>query len=474
MRHILGKTLTGTWLPGVLLLVLLWLCGCGPSLTFPAALPTGDVDVLVEELITPQIQLIESDPGNAEHHGSLGLMYEANQMWEPAARAFEAAVALDPASALWTLHLYRARNSVGNSAGELARLESLASRFSDEPSFLHILGLARFDAGDLDGARSAFAESLVLAPAVPATLIALSELELISGHPQKALDLASKALQQAPGHPAVFNARGQAYRALGQDERAARDLKAGLNASRLSYPDEGRRRFSGYYAAPQMLINHAADLIEAGFAPQAEITLHKVLTVSPDDKDALNNLALALRTMNRIQEARTRLDAALKIDSDYFPTRINLSELHLALEEPIIAELHATRAVEIDSENPIAYKLLGLSLIRQRKFPQAIVAFEKSLSFQPDDFQCHAAAGEAALASRVLDTASKHLRAAELLNPNHLPVQVNLIFTLIRSNQFDEADQRLKKLFKQVGQHPQLIKAHDALRKARRSGGGDR
>ncbi|MBT7104565.1 MAG: tetratricopeptide repeat protein [Planctomycetes bacterium] len=471
MTRILGQTLSRTCLPGFLLLHALWLGGCGPSLTIPAALPSGTVGVLMKELITPQIQKIDSDPGNAEHHGTLGLMYEANEMWEPAARAFEAAVTLDPANPLWTLHLHTTRNSVGVSSGELARLESQASRFSDEPSFLYILGLARFDAGDLNGARSAFAQSLQLAPGVAAPLVALSKLELISGQPQKALELASKALQQAPGHPAVFNARGQAYRALGQAERAASDLKAGLNASRLSYPDEGRLRFSGYYAAPQMLINHSADLIEAGFAPRAEILLHKVLTVNPDDKDALNNLALALRAMNRNSQASTRLQAALKIDSDYFPTLINLSDLHLALEDPITAELHASRAVEIDSENPIAYKLLGMSLIRQRKFPQAIVAFEKSLSFQPDDFECHAAAGEAALASRILKTATKHLRAAALLNPDHLPVQVNLIFTLIRSEQFDEADQRLKKLFKQVGQHPQLIKAHDALQQARRTAG---
>ena len=271
----------------------------------------------------------------------------------------------------------------------------------------------------------------------------------------------------------MFNARGQAYRALGQNERAASDLKAGLNASRLRYPDEGRLRFSGYYAAPQMLINHSADLIGAGYASRAEILLHKVLAVNPSDKDALNNLALALRAMNRNPEASARLQAALKIDSDYFPTRINLSDLHLALEDPANAELHATKAVEIDSENPIAYKLLGMSLIQQRKFPQAIVAFEKSLSLKPDDFQCHAAAGEAALASRIQETAVKHLRAAALLNPNHLPVQVNLIFTLIRAAQLDEADQLLKKLFKQVGQHPQLIKAHDALQQARRTGGGN-
>jgi len=121
--------------------------------------------------------------------------------------------------------------------------------------------------------------------------------------------------------------------------------------------------FASYFAAPQMIINHSADLIEAGYPQRAEQLLHKVLLSRPGDRDALNNLALALRAMGRNEEAETRLLEALKSDPNYFPTLINLSDICLNLKRPAAAQHHATKAIQIDAENPIAHKLLGMSLI---------------------------------------------------------------------------------------------------------------
>ena len=457
----------------MLLLGILFCCGCEPGLSLPPALPSGDVEPLVQDLISPQIARIEKDPSSAEEHGTLGLMYEANEMWEPATRALENATRLDPSDPVWTLHLHRSRNSVGKSSGELARLESLVSRFSHVASFLYILGLSRLEDGDIEGARKALEESLQLAPEEPAPMVALSELEMLVGNPRLALEHARQALKRAPGQPAVRNARGQALRALGEDEAARADLEAGLNSSRLVFPDAGRRRFASYYAAPQMIINHTADLIGAGYSQRAEQLLHKVLLSRPGDRDALNNLALALRAMGRNEEAEARLLEALQSDPNYFPTLINLSDIYLNLKRPAAAQLHATKAIQIDVENPIAHKLLGMSLIQQRLFPEAVQSFEKSLRLQPDDFECHAAASEAALASGDLDAATTHLAAASRLMPGHLPVQVNLVHLLIRKGSLEEADQRLKDLFKQVGNHPQLVNAYDALRRARTAQGGN-
>ncbi len=457
----------------ILLLGMLLSCGCEPGLSLPPALPPGDVDPLVQDLISPQIARIEKDPSSAEEHGTLGLMYEANEMWEPATRALENATRLDPSDPVWTLHLHRSRNSVGKSSGELARLESLVSRFSHVASFLYTLGLSRLENGDIEGARRALEESLQLAPEEAAPMVALSELELLVGNPRLALNHARQALKRAPGQPAIRNARGQALRALGEEEAARADLEAGLNSSRLIFPDAGRRRLASYFAAPQMIINHSADLIGAGYPQRAEQLLHKVLLSRPGDRDALNNLALALRAMGRTEEAEVRLLEALKSDPNYFPTLINLSDICLNLKRPAAAQHHATKAIQIDAENPIAHKLLGMSLIQQRLFPESVQAFEKSLRLQPDDFECHAAASEAALASGDLDAATTHLAAASRLMPSNLPVQVNLIHLLIRKGSLEEADQRLKDLFKQVGNHPQLVNAYDALRRARTAQGGN-
>ena len=459
---------------GLLLPIALVLIGCGPSPTRPPARPDGFVEPLVLELIGPQIVRIENQPGDAAEHGTLGLMYEANEMWEAATRSFAHAVELDPGNPIWTVHLHRSRKSLGETSGEWQRLESLVSRFSTNASFLYVLGQERLQNGDIDGAREALEDSHRLALGEPAVLVALSELATLLGNPQQALQLAQQALLKAPGHRSVLNARGQALRALGRAEDAKDDLQKGLNASRIPFPDDGLRRLSGYYAAPQKLISYSANLIEAGFAARAEALLHKVLLSRPGDKDALNNLALALKSMSRPEEALTHLQEALESDADYFPTLINITDLLLALQRPQDALRHARKAVEIDVENAIAHRLLGMSQIRLRDFPAALASFEKSLLLQPGNFDCHGAASEAALASGNLAAATRHLAEVSKLRPDFLPAQVNLVHLLIRQGALDEADRRLKDLFTRLGEHPELVKAYEALLRARSGGGGNR
>jgi len=462
------------FLVGVLFAAALVLTGCGPDLTRPPARPVGFVEPMVLELIGPQIARIENQPGDAEEHGTLALMYEANEMWEAATRSFAQAVELDPGNPIWAVHLYRCRKSLGETTGEWQRLESLVDRFSTRAPFLYHLGRERLENGDIDGARKAFEDCQQLASGNPAVLVALSELETLLGNSQQALQLAQQALVKAPGHPAVLNARGQALRALGRSDEAQTDLQAGLNASRIPFPDEGLRRLSGYYAAPQMLINHSADLIGAGFASRAEQLLHRVLLARPGDRDALNNLALALKSLSRPEEALTRLQEALKSDADYFPTLINITDLLLAMQRPRDALIHAHKAVRIDAENAIAHRLLGMTQIRLQDFPAALASFEQSLLLQPGNFDCHGAASEAALASGNLEAATRHLTEASKLRPEFLPAQVNLVHLLIKQGNLEDADRRLQDLFRRLGEHPEVVKAYEALRRARSGGGGNR
>lgn len=440
----------------------------------PPALPPATTETLVLQLVNPQIQRIERAPGDAEEHGTLGLMYEANQIWIPATLSFANAADIDPDNPIWTVHLNRARRSIGESSGEWQRLEALANNFQNSAPFLFSLATERLQNGDIASAQQAYESCLRLAPGEPSTLVALSELMNLKGDSQQALQLAQQALIKAPGHPAVLNARGQALRALGRTDEAQSDLQAGLDANPISFPDEGLKRLSGYYAAPQMIINHAADLISAGLASRAQTLLYKVLSVEPGNKDALNNLALALKALSRSEEALTQLQEALKTDADYFPTLINITDILLSLSRPEDAIPHAQKAVEIDPENALAHRLLGMSLIQTRRFIAALRSFETSLRLQPGEFDCHGAASEAAMATGNLEAATRHLTEASTLRPTFLPTQVNLVHLLIRQGQLDEADRRLQDLLSRLGDHPEVIKAYNALTRARSAAGGNR
>lgn len=429
------------------------------------ARPDSKIHILVTELIKPQIKAIESSPSDAELHGTLGLMYEANEIWGPAVRSFQNACDLDPGNSLWHIHLNRSRLALGKSSAERTRLEAVLHRFPGDPGFNYTLGSLRLEDGDFQGARELLERSLQLQPGEAATHLALSRLELLTSRNEQSLFHAEEAMKKAPGQAAVFQARGLALQSLGKSDLAFEDLRKGQGARPLMFPDKGMSRLAGYFATPQKQINLASDLIQVGQNPRAEQLMYRVLSLEPGNKDALNTLAIALQKMSRFDEALERLQMAQKSDPNYFPTYINLAVLYLDMNRPELAIRPARKAVEIAPENAASHRLLGMGLIRTQNYPAALTSFENSLRLQPDNFECHAAASEAAMSIKQSDRATYHLDMAISLRPEYLPTQVNKAYLLMRLNKPAEAEALIKKLLKDSNEHPKVVEAYQRLRK---------
>lgn len=449
---------------------LILLPGCEPPQTRPPAKPVSKIHILVTELIKPQILAIESAPGDAELHGTLGLMYEANEIWEPAIRSFQNACDIDPGNSLWQVHLHRCRLAHGSSTGERDRLEALLPRFPADAAFNYALGSLRMEDGDLSGSRELLDRSLQLQPGEPATHLALSRLELLNSNAERALFHAEQASVNAPGQPAVRQARGLALQALGKRDQATVDLEIGKGAFPLRFPDEGMKRLSGFFATPQKQINLASDLIQMGQYPRAVQLMLRVLSLESGNKDALNTVAIALQKMKRYEEALEKLQLARKSDPNYFPTYINLAVLLLEMNRPEQAIEPARRAVKIAPENSVSHRLLGMGLVRTGSHSEALISFEESLRLQPDNFECHAAASEAAMSLRQNERAEGHLNKAIALRPEYLPTQVNKAFLLMRMNRPEESEALIKRLLRDSNEHPRVVDAYQKLRQNFKSG----
>ncbi|OUU23851.1 MAG: hypothetical protein CBC13_04515 [Planctomycetia bacterium TMED53] len=458
----------------IILCTLVVTVGCEPAQTRPAAIPNGEVHLLVSELIKPQIAAIEKQPGDAELHGTLGLMYEANEIWEPAIRSFQNALDLAPDNSLWQIHLHRCKLGNGTSSGERARLEAELGRFPNDAGFLYMLGALRLEDGELPEARELLEKSLQLQPNIPATHLSLSQLELIEGNPEQSLFHAEQAMKNAPGQAAVFQAKGLALQALGRSNEANENLKKGQGASILKFPDEGLLKLSRYFATPQKQINLASDLIMVGQLGRAEQLMIRVLSLEPNNKDALNTMAIAVQRQQRYEEALDKLLKAQNADPNYFPTYINLAVLQLDRNRPELGLLPSQRAVEIAPENSTSHRLLGMCRIRTRDFAGALSAFEESLRLEPDNFECHAAASEAAMSLDQNDRARFHIDKAIALRPEYLPTQVNKAYLLMRMNKPAESEALIKKLLRDTNEHPKVVEAYQKLRNGFRSAGGRR
>lgn len=95
----------------------------------------------------------------------------------------------------------------------------------------HFLGVAFFEAGEVEAARDAYAACLKLAPAYLGARVALCHVLRILGDDRGALREGMAALSQSPGDPDALHAMGLAYQARGDLVAARKYLEAFLATS---------------------------------------------------------------------------------------------------------------------------------------------------------------------------------------------------------------------------------------------------
>ena len=171
-------------------------------------------------------------------------------------------------------------------ADDAARLRGRLPRDA-EPARLH--GIALFQLGRIDDARSALEQALALAPNSVEVLCNLGSVLLAADDPARALATLETAARIAPAHPAALNGLGNARRASG-DGRGARDAYAAAT-----------------HAAPGYLggwCNLAAAELALGDAEAAERAAREATARAPGHPDAMLVLGHALAAQQRHAEAR--------------------------------------------------------------------------------------------------------------------------------------------------------------------------
>jgi Flp pilus assembly protein TadD len=92
----------------------------------------------------------------------------------------------------------------------------------------NLLGVAFFEAGEIEAARDAYTASLKLAPKFLGARVALSHVLRILGDLRGAIREGMAALSLVPGDPDALHALGLAHHARGDDAAARRYLEAFL------------------------------------------------------------------------------------------------------------------------------------------------------------------------------------------------------------------------------------------------------
>jgi tetratricopeptide (TPR) repeat protein len=119
---------------------------------------------------------------------------------------------------------------------------------------------------------------------------------------------------------------------------------------------------------------------------EAALEEYRILReLHPDVMQGYNNAGVILRSLGRVEEAVALFEKATEVAPSNSLPLANLWWTHLtSLKDPVAAEEASRRVVELGPEIAIHHHWLGYALAAQARFDEAVEAYKKVLSLEPD------------------------------------------------------------------------------------------
>jgi predicted AlkP superfamily phosphohydrolase/phosphomutase/tetratricopeptide (TPR) repeat protein len=156
----------------------------------------------------------------------------------------------------------------------------------------------------------------------------------------------------------------------------------------------------------------ASDYFDAGLPQQAVPLLEALTAVDPGDARYILRLAQCYQSLGRFDEARALLRTLLAERGERPGVHLLLGSIELAAGALAAAEQHLERAAaqEADSPHPLPWLWICLGRLRnlQRRWEDALAAFEQALCLDPELPAGHFGKATTALCQGRLEDAARH------------------------------------------------------------------
>jgi Tfp pilus assembly protein PilF len=267
-------------------------------------------------------------------------------------------------------------------------------------------GVAAVKAKDYATAEAKFMEAAGYDPKLSVAWIALSSVQLQTGHNQEAADAAEKAMALGTRDEAILATRWQAYKNLKNEAKAAAALK--------DLESFGRRTEEA-----KKVHNDAVALVKAGDSAGAFAKFQEALNLDPNLRASLVGLATAALKIGRNAEAASAAETILKADPKNeqalrlrYNACLTLGDTErladalagLAAVEPTVAKngllklafdaydandrerakARFLKVLEIDPNQPLAHYYLALICVNEGNSAEAKAHLEKFIALSPN------------------------------------------------------------------------------------------
>jgi tetratricopeptide (TPR) repeat protein len=234
------------------------------------------------------------------------------------------------------------------------------------------------EAGRLDSAAAMYEQALARDQENAAALHLLGVLKHQRGDHRKAVELIGRAVALRPSF-AIFHANlAEAYRALGQLDRAA-----GCCRTALALAPE----------FPEAMNNLGLVLYEQGQFDAAAEQFRAALQRNAKSASTHNNLGIVLRAQKRLDEALAEFRAAVECDAAFAPAQTNLGQLLVDRNKADEALPHCQEAVRLQPDRAELHHNLGNALRAVGRGVDARAAYLDALRLNPKLTEAHSQLG---------------------------------------------------------------------------------
>jgi tetratricopeptide (TPR) repeat protein len=196
-----------------------------------------------------------------------------------------------------------------------------------------------------------------------------------------------------------------------------------------------------------------------GQADSAASIYQFILRFSPWETDAWRNLAVHYRRIGEKQKARECYEQCLRLDPLDKNGHANFANLLADNREMDLAEFHAKKAIEIDSQMHNAWYILSSVYLSRNECAVASEMLEKAIVLQPDNHVYITMRGLIAMRDNKYLAARIALDNAAAINPAHPEMLIGKAQLLTEEGRFSESYEMHNSLLKKDNFFPDNLRA---------------
>lgn len=442
------------------LLLALALGACGAE-----GAPAGPPRLAAREGVDPfKLEAIDAAHAAAERGAPGALLelaktYDANGLGELADATYRQCLERESAPAARAKLLYLMAlnlDGLGRAEEALSTLDQALALEDDHAPTHWRRGDLLLDFGRTAEARAAYERALALDPRSVQAHLGKARVLLAEDDPRGAIAELEPLVERVPDERYVHGLLARAYRALGDTERAALELRRDAKSERISMGDpragEVRQRAVGVLAG----VRRANEAMTAGRNQEALDVLAPLLARLPEDLALLQMMGKAHVAAGQYDEAIELLEGARQLHPDQFKLELFLGLALDGKKQPKRALPLLERACELSPGYGPAQSARGETLTKLGRFAEAEEALTKAREAGEEDLRTLVLLGQVQLEQGALERAAETGRLATTAFPRAAPAWTLLAEAEARAGRTEPARTALAEAERLNPQHERL------------------